>query len=88
MEMVMTNTYTFPMSMSMADVEGGVSKGEGGMVESRENILVKEAQLAKREKEGILEYENHLAASSSTNTPIITEANSYLLNQVTQLNPK
>ncbi len=80
MEMVMTNTYTFPTSMSL-------SEGEGGVAESRENVLIKEAQVLKREKEGILEYENHLA-SSSAGAATITEGNSYLLNQLTQLSPK
>ena len=76
----MTSTYTFPTSMTL-------SEGEGGVADSRENILVKEAQLAKKEKESILEYENYLASSSSGSAKI-TEGNSYLLNQVTQLSPK
>ena len=47
------------------------------------------SQLSRLEKETILEYENHLAASSaSTQSATITEANSYLLNQVTLLQPK
>lgn len=81
MEMVMTNTYTFPMSMSLAQADG-----DG--ITSRDSFLVKEVQLVKLEKETILEYENHLASSSSSQSAAITEANSYLLNQVTQLQPK
>ena len=46
-------------------------------------------QRARSEKEAILEYENHLAASSSqTPDASITESNSYLLNQVTLLQPE
>ena len=44
-------------------------------------------QLSRIEKESILEYENHLA-SSSHQSAVITESNSYLLNQVTLRDPK
>ncbi len=76
----MTNTYTFPTSTSLPEDELGVA-------ESRESALVRETQLVKKEREAILQYENYLAASSSSNATV-TEANSYLLNQVNQLNPK
>ena len=44
-------------------------------------------QVSRAEKEAILEYENHLAASSSQPN-VINESNSYLLNQVTLMQPK
>ena len=79
----MTNTYLFPTCLSLASGEG-----VAGVFDSRDTFLVKEVQLVKLEKEAILEYENHLASSSSSQSAAITEANSYLLNQVTQLQPK
>ena len=79
----MTNSYVFPMSLSLVSGEG-----VAGVSESRDTFLVKEVQLVKLEKEAILEYENHLASSSSSQSAAITESNSYLLNQVTQLQPK
>ena len=78
MEMVMTNSYSFPMSMNL-------EVSEDGMAESKESASMKEMQLARSEKEAILEYENHLASSSGQK---VTESSSYLLNQVTMLNPK
>ena len=77
MEMVMTNTYTFPMSMVCED----------GGKESKDAVILREVQITRSEKEAILEYENHLAAASSQNASI-TEANSFLLNQLTLLQPK
>ena len=44
-------------------------------------------QVSRAEKEAILEYENHLAASSAQPN-VINESNSYLLNQVTLMQPK
>ena len=76
----MTNTYTFPMSMSL-----GMS--EDGAKENKDGVIVRELQITRSEKEAILEYENHLASSSSQNATI-TEANSFLLNQLTLLQPK
>ena len=78
MEMVMTGSYTFPMSTNL-------EAGQGGVVDTRDSALARELQLARSEKEAILEYENHLASSSGQN---VTESTSYLLNQVTSLNPK
>ena len=80
MEMVMTNTYTFPMSMSLGTNEDGTK-------ENKDGVILRELQVTRSEKEAILEYENHLAASSSQNATI-TEANSFLLNQLTLLQPK
>ncbi len=79
MEMVMTNNYSFPMSMNL-------EVNEEGITESKEGASMKEMQLARSEKEAILEYENHLASSSGQK--VITESSSYLVNQVTRLNPK
>ena len=81
MEMVMTNTYTFPTSMSLG------AAGEDGARENKDAVILREVQFARSEKEAILEYENYLAASSSQSATI-TEANSYLLNQLTLLQPK
>ena len=78
MEMVMTSSYTFPMSTNL-------EVSEEGVVESKDTATVRELQLARTEKEAILEYENHLASSSGQK---VTESTSYLLNQVTMLNPK
>lgn len=78
MEMVMTNSYTFPMSMNI-DVNAE------GVTDSRDSVIMKEVQLARSEKDSILEYENHLASSSGQK---VTESSSYLVNQVTMLNPK
>lgn len=80
MEMVMTSSYVYPTSMCLMSNEDGVT-------ESKEEAVVREVQVGKMEKEAILEYENYLASSSSQSTTI-TEANSYLLNQVTLLQPK
>lgn len=80
MEMVMTSSYTFPISMCLMSNEDGVT-------ESKEEALVREVQVGKMEKEAILEYENYLASSSSQSTAI-TESNSYLLKQMTLLQPK
>ena len=80
MEMVMTNTYTFPMSMSL-------DTSEDGSKESKDAVILRDVQISHSEKEAILEYENHLASSSSQNANI-TEANSFLLNQLTLLQPK
>lgn len=79
MEMVMTNNFSFPMSMNL-ELSGK------GVVENRDTAAVREMQLARSEKEDILEYENHLASSSGQK--VITESSSYLVNQVTMLNPK
>lgn len=79
MEMVMTNNFSFPVSMNLEVSSKGVT-------ESRDSATVKEIQTAKAEKEAILEYENHLASSSGQK--VITESTSYLVNQVTMLNPK
>ena len=79
MEMVMTNNFSFPMSMNLEPT------GKGG-TENRDTAIMKEMQLARSEKEAILEYENHLASSSGQK--VITESTSYLVNQVTMLNPK
>lgn len=78
MEMVMTSNYGFPMSTNLEVSEDGVA-------ENKDSATVKELQLARSEKEAILEYENHLASSSGQK---VTESSSYLLNQVTMLNPK
>ena len=43
-------------------------------------------QLAQEEKDTILKYENYLAVTSAETK--VTETTSYLLNQVTQLDPK
>ena len=77
--MVMTNNFGFPMSMNL-EVNGD------GVTESKDSAVMKEMQLARSEKEAILEYENHLASSSGQK--LITESSSYLVNQVTKLNPK
>lgn len=74
MEMVMTNNLSFPMSMNLE------------VNETKDSAILKEMQLARSEKEAILEYENHLASSSGQK--VITETSSYLVNQVTLLNPK
>ena len=79
MEMVMTNNFSFPTSMNL-EVD------EKGIIENKESAALKEMQLARSEKEAILEYENHLASSSGQK--VITESTSYLVNQVTLLNPK
>ena len=79
MEMVMTNNYSFPMSMNL-------EANDEGVTESKDSASVKELQLARSEKDSILEYENHLASSSGQK--VITESSSYLVNQVTMLNPK
>ena len=76
----MTNTYTFPTSMS-------VGTGDDGTKENKDGVVLREVQITRSEKEAILEYENHLASTASQNTSI-TEANSYLLNQLTLLQPK
>lgn len=78
MEMVMTSNYSFPMSTNLEVNEEGVS-------ENKDSASVRELQLARAEKEAILEYENHLASSSGQK---VTESSSYLLNQVTMLKPK
>ncbi len=78
MEMVMTSNYSFPMSTNLEMNEEGTAK-------SKDTAMVRELQLARTEKEAILEYENHLASSSGQK---VTESSSYLLNQVTMLNPK
>ena len=87
--MVMTNSYSFPTSMTVDS--GGVMSGDevegGGGGGGRDATVLKELQLAREEKESILEYENHLASSSSQ-TAAISESNSFLLNQVTLLMPK
>lgn len=75
----MTNNFSFPMSMNL-ELSGK------GVVENRDTAAVREMQLARSEKEDILEYENHLASSSGQK--VITESSSYLVNQVTMLNPK
>eukprot|EP00731_Ephydatia_muelleri_P029324 Em0020g968a len=84
MEMVMTNNYSFPTStVLLANKEGSV--------ESKESAIVRETQLTCTEKDLILEYETHLASQSSSPSAqpaAITEASSYLLNQVTLLRPK
>ena len=80
MEMVMTNTYTFPTSVSLGVCEDGTK-------ENKDAVVLREVQIARSEKEAILEYENHLASSSSQSATI-TEANSFLLNQLTLLQPK
>ena len=80
MEMVMTNTYTFPTSMSLGT-------GDDGSRENKDGVILREVQVSRSEKEAILEYENYLASSSSQSSTI-TEANSYLLNQLTLLQPK
>ena len=79
MEMVMTNNLSFPMSMNL-------EVNANGSMETKDSAILKELQLAKSEKEAILEYENHLASSSGQK--VITESSSYLVNQVTLLNPK
>jgi integrator complex subunit 1 len=79
MEMVMTNNLGFPMSMNL-------EANEKGVTESKDSAILKEMQLARSEKETILEYENHLASSSGQK--VITESTSYLVNQVTLLSPK
>ena len=80
MEMVMTSNYVFPTSMCLMTSEEGIT-------ESKEEAIVREVQVGKMEKEAILEYENYLASSSSQSTTI-NESNSYLLNQVTLLQPR
>lgn len=79
MEMVMTNNFSFPMSMNL-------EVSSKGITETRDAALMRELQLARAEKEAILEYENHLASSSGQK--VITESTSYLVNQVTKLDPK
>lgn len=77
--MVMTSNFGFPMSMNL-------EVNEQGATETKDSATLKEMQLARSEKEAILEYENHLASSSGQK--VITESTSYLVNQVTLLNPK
>ena len=76
MEMVMTSNYSFPMSTNL-------EVNEEGVAESKDSAIVRELQLARAEKEAILEYENHLASGN-----LITESTSFLLNQVTMLKPR
>ena len=58
---------------------------QDGQLETKEEAIAKETQLARIEKTSILEYENYLASASKTK---ITEQNSLLLNQVTLFNPR
>lgn len=127
----MTNTYTFPSSMTLVTSDSGAVESKDSaiarelqvclpsvclsaclsaclfpslshnfvclsaclsvsMSHSLHSILV--CQLSRSEKEAILEYEGHLASSSTSSSSsqgtTITEANSFLLNQVTLLKPK
>ncbi|XP_065899980.1 integrator complex subunit 1-like isoform X2 [Dysidea avara] len=81
MEMIMTGTYVYPPTMTLMNTEDDT-------METAEDAMMRELQLARMEKEQILEYEGHLAAASSANAPTITESSSHLLNQVTLCDPK
>ncbi|XP_072029946.1 integrator complex subunit 1-like isoform X2 [Amphiura filiformis] len=66
MEMVMTNNFKFPPPTMASD----------------EDMKNRELQIIQLEKQGILEFENHLAKKQ------ITEGNSLLLAQVMHMDPK
>ncbi|KAL4240200.1 Integrator complex subunit 1 [Mactra antiquata] len=72
-EMVMTSNYKFPPPTTAVD---------DSVIEE---IRSKEIQVAQKEKQEILEFEGHLAASSTKVT--ITEANSLLIAQLTSMAP-
>ncbi|XP_052774424.1 integrator complex subunit 1-like [Mya arenaria] len=72
-EMVMTNNYKFPPPTTAVD-DAAI-----------EEVRARERQLSEQEKQEILEFEGHLAASTTKVT--ITEANSLLIAQLKSMTP-
>ncbi|XP_014467728.1 PREDICTED: integrator complex subunit 1 isoform X2 [Dinoponera quadriceps] len=73
MEMCITNHFSYPLpTMAMPEI--------------MEQERAKELQVEAIEKQGILEYESHLAAAASTRMQL-SEQNSFLLSQLISMDP-